>query len=301
MTAAIEVENLSKSYGTHTAVAGVSFRVEAGSVTGFLGPNGAGKSTTLRMLVGFTPPTGGRARVLGMPYRRLPNPGRHVGVLLDAAAQHPGRTGREILTVAAVTMGLDRRRVDAMIELVGLTGAEADRRVGTYSLGMRQRLGVSHALLGDPRLLILDEPANGLDPAGIHWMRSLLRAFADRGGAVLLSSHLLREIEVIADDLVVIGRGRVLANGAKQDLLSGGGTYARAADARRLAAALTDSGLDADANGDGFLIRATAEQVAGVTAAAGVVLLELRAAGGDQLEELFLHLTAETAREEPSR
>jgi ABC-2 type transport system ATP-binding protein len=301
MTAAIEVENLSKSYGTHRAVTDVSFRVEPGSVTGFLGPNGAGKSTTLRMLVGFSTPTAGLARVLGVPYRRLPNPGRHVGVLLDASAQHPGRTGREILTLAAVTMGLDRRRVDAMTELVGLTKAEADRRVGNYSLGMRQRLGVAHALIGDPRVLILDEPANGLDPAGIHWMRSLLRDFADRGGAVLLSSHLLREIEVIADDLVVVGRGRVLAKGGKQELLSGGGTYARAADARQLAAALSDAGLEADPNGDGYLIQASAERVAAATAAAGVVLLELRAADGDQLEELFLHLTAETAREEASR
>ena len=301
MTAAIEVENLSKSYGEHAAVADVSFRVEPGSVTGFLGPNGAGKSTTLRMLVGFTEPTTGHARVLGVPYRRLPNPGRHVGVLLDASAQHPGRTGREILTLAAVTMDLDRRRVEAMIELVGLTGAEADRRVGGYSLGMRQRLGVAHALIGDPRLLILDEPANGLDPAGIHWMRSLLRDFADRGGAVLLSSHLLREIEVIADDLVVIGRGRVLAKGAKQELLSGGGTFARAADARSLAAALNDAGLAADPSGDGFLVHDSAERVAAATTAAGVVLLELRAAGGDQLEELFLNLTAEHAREEATR
>lgn len=301
MTAAIEVENLSKSYGTHKAVTDVSFRVEPGSVTGFLGPNGAGKSTTLRMLVGFTTPTAGLARVLGAPYRRLPNPGRHVGVLLDASAQHPGRTGREILTLAAVTMGLDRRRVDAMVELVGLTGAEADRRVGNYSLGMRQRLGVAHALIGDPRVLILDEPANGLDPAGIHWMRSLLREFADRGGAVLLSSHLLREIEVIADDLVVVGRGRVLAKGGKQELLSGGGTFARAADARKLAAALSGAGLEADPNGEGYLIQASAERVAAATAAAGVVLLELRAADGDQLEELFLHLTAETAREEATR
>jgi len=301
MTAAIEVEDLSKSYGEHQAVTGVSFRVEQGSVTGFLGPNGAGKSTTLRMLVGFTTPTTGRAEVLGVPFRRLPEPGRHVGVLLDASAQHPGRTGREVLTLAAIVLGLDRRRVDAMIDLVGLTGAEADRRVGGYSLGMRQRLGVAHALLGEPRLLILDEPANGLDPAGIRWMRSLLRGFADRGGAVLLSSHLLREIEAIADDLVVIGRGRVLAKGAKQDLLTAGGTFARAADERRLAGALADAGLSADPSEGGFLVHASAEQVAAATAAAGVVLLELRAADSDRLEELFLQLTADHAREETAR
>jgi ABC-2 type transport system ATP-binding protein len=180
----IEVAGLSKRYGGHTAVDNVSFGVRPGSVTGFLGPNGAGKSTTMRMLAGLTPPSAGRATVLGVPYTRLPNPGRHVGVLLDASAQHAGRTGREILRLGTIVMGLDARRVDAMLELVGLTAAEAGRRAGTYSLGMRQRLGVAHALLGDPQVLILDEPANGLDPGGIRWMRGLLREFADNGGTV---------------------------------------------------------------------------------------------------------------------
>jgi ABC-2 type transport system ATP-binding protein len=215
----IEVAGLSKRYGAYMAVDDLSFQVRPGSVTGFLGPNGAGKSTTLRMIVGLTPPTAGRATVLGVPYARLPNPGRSVGVLLDASAQHTGRTGREVLRLGAMVMGLEEGRVEAMLDLVGLTPAEAGRRTGTYSLGMRQRLGVAHALLGDPRVLILDEPANGLDPAGIHWMRGLLREYADDGGTVLLSSHLLREIEVIADELVVIGRGRIVASGTKRELL----------------------------------------------------------------------------------
>jgi ABC-2 type transport system ATP-binding protein len=221
---AVEVTELTKSYGTHRAVDRVSFHAPAGAVTGFLGPNGAGKSTTMRMLVGLTRPSSGQATVLGVPFSVLPNPGRRVGVLLDASAQHNGRTGREVLALSAMLMGLQRTRVDELAERVGLTREEAGRRTGTYSLGMRQRLGLAHALLGDPQVLILDEPANGLDPAGIHWMRGVLREFADRGGAVLLSSHLLREVEVVADRLVIIGRGRVLASGSKTELLASSGT-----------------------------------------------------------------------------
>jgi ABC-2 type transport system ATP-binding protein len=221
--AAIEVAGLSKVYGRQQVVADVSFTVRPGSVTGFLGPNGAGKSTTLRILTGLASPSSGRASVLGGPYAALPNPGLRVGVLLDASAQHNGRSGREALALSALVMGLPTRRADEMLDRVGLSPAEGRRRVGIYSLGMRQRLGIAHALLGDPELLILDEPANGLDPAGIHWMRTLLRDFADRGGAVLLSSHLLREIEVIADHLVVIGGGRVLADGTREELVAGSG------------------------------------------------------------------------------
>lgn len=221
--AAIEVAGLTKAYGGQPVVSDVSFTVRPGSVTGFIGPNGAGKSTTLRILVGLTSPGAGRAAVLGGPYAALPNPGRRVGVLLDASAQHAGRSGREVLALSALIMGLPERRADEMLERVGLSRAEGKKRTGTYSLGMRQRLGIAHALLGQPELLILDEPANGLDPAGIRWMRTLLREFADRGGAVLLSSHLLREIEVIADHLVVIGGGRVLADGTRQELLAGSG------------------------------------------------------------------------------
>jgi ABC-2 type transport system ATP-binding protein len=297
----ITVKNLSKRYGAYTAVDSVSFQAEPGMVTGFLGPNGAGKSTAMRMVTGLTPPTSGDATVLGVPYASLPNPGRHVGVLLDASAQHVGRTGREALGLSAMTMGLPRSRVDEMLELVGLSGAEGRRRIGNYSLGMRQRLGIANALLGDPQVLILDEPANGLDPAGIHWMRGLLKAFAERGGTVLLSSHLLHEIEVIADRLVVIGRGRIVADGTKAELLDVTGTYVRGSDPSALRAALRDAAIDHTPGTDGgFSVAADAEQVGVAAAAAGVVLTELRPAGSAGLEEMFLHLTADDAREQVS-
>jgi len=191
----ITVDHLTKSYRGVTAVDDVSFTARPGRVTGFLGPNGAGKSTTMRIMVGLTPATSGHVEVLGGRYADLPNPGLEIGVLLDASAQHAGRTGREILTVAARTMGLPTSRVPEMLRRVSLTEKEADRRVRNYSLGMRQRLGIATALIGDPAVLVLDEPANGLDPAGIRWMRDLLRGYADQGGTVLLSSHLLHEIE----------------------------------------------------------------------------------------------------------
>jgi ABC-2 type transport system ATP-binding protein len=218
----IQVEHLSKRFGPRTAVSDVSFRCEPGTITGFLGPNGAGKSTTLRMICGLTPPSEGSATVLGADYRRIPNPGRHVGVLLDASAQHSGRTGKEILTLGARTLGVDGARVTELLERVGLGGRDARKRVSAYSLGMRQRLGIAHALLGDPAVLILDEPANGLDPEGIVWMRGLLREFADRAGTVLLSSHLLNEIEAVADEIVVIGAGKVVAQGPLDELVAGG-------------------------------------------------------------------------------
>ncbi len=216
----IDVTALTRTYGGLRAVDDVTFTARPGRVTGFLGPNGAGKSTTMRVMVGLTPATSGSATVLGRKYADLPNPGREVGVLLDASAQHAGRTGRETLRIAARTMGLpdEPGRRDAR-DLVSLTGTEAERRVKNYSLGMRQRLGIATALIGDPEVLILDEPANGLDPAGIRWMRDLLRGFANKGGTVLLSSHLLHEIEVIADDLVVIGQGKIVAQGTKAELL----------------------------------------------------------------------------------
>jgi ABC-2 type transport system ATP-binding protein len=217
----IQVSDLSKTYGSYRAVDEVSFSVAAGAVTGFVGPNGAGKSTVLRMLVGLTTPSAGTARILGHDFRRLPNPGRQVGVVLDASALHSGRTGRESLMVAAFTMRLAPWRVDEALEVVGLTPAEAQRRIGTYSLGMRQRLAIAQALLGEPRVLILDEPSNGLDLGGVHWLRTLVRGFADAGGTVLLSSHLLRELEAVADHFVVLGAGRVLAAGTTSQLLEG--------------------------------------------------------------------------------
>jgi ABC-2 type transport system ATP-binding protein len=212
---------LTKRHGTSTVVDDVSFTSPPGTVTGLLGPNGAGKSSTLRMLVGLSRPDSGEATIAGMPFRRLPNPGRVVGVMLDAAAQHGGRTGRETLRVSAETMGVDARRVEHMLELVGLDAAAARKRVSRYSLGMRQRLGLAQAMLGDPNVLVLDEPANGLDPDGIRWMRDVLRQFADDGGTVLLSSHLLGEVEAVADRLVIITAGSVRAAGPKGVLLQG--------------------------------------------------------------------------------
>src|ERR1700746_2781036 len=330
----ILVDQLTKRYGRYTAVDSVSFSGRPGTVTGFLGPNGAGKSTTMRMLVGLTPPSSGSCTVLGVPYAHLRNPGRHVGVLLDASAQHPGRTGREVLSLGAMTIGLPRSRVDEMLDRVGLTadeagrrvgnyslgmrqrlppphppprGApglvadEAGRRVGNYSLGMRQRLGIAHALLGDPEVLILDEPANGLDPGGIHWMRGLLRRFADRGGSVLLSSHLLHEVEVIADELVIIGGGRIVAQGAKTEMLAGAGTIVRTVDVGVLAGALATTGLEHTTRSDGSLfVDASADHIGRAAAAAGAVLTELRPAGGAGLEEMFLQLTAGAREEVPA-
>ncbi len=294
----ITVDNLTKDYGSFRAVDDVTFTAHPGAVTGFLGPNGAGKSTTMRVLAGLTPASRGAALVGGHRYRDIPNPATQVGVLLDASAQHAGRTGREVLDLAAITMGLPRQRVDEMLERVSLTPKESKRRVRHYSLGMRQRLGIAHALMGDPKVLVLDEPANGLDPAGIHWMRGLLREYADRGGTVLLSSHLLHEIEVIADHLVVIGGGRIVAQGATRELLRTAGTFVRAGDPTALATALATAGITVqDAHDGGLRTEVDPQQVGEVAAAAGVALVELRPADGLGLEAMFLELTAQTQRE----
>ena len=228
----INAEGLTKHRGGRKVVSDVTFRCEPGTVTGFLGPNGAGKTTTMRMLVGLSEPDRGEARILGGRYRDLPNPGRRVGILLDASAQHTGRRGREALDVSARTMDVPALRVDTLLELVGLDETAARRRVGKYSLGMRQRLGLAHALLGDPEVLILDEPANGLDPEGMRWMRGLLRGFADRGGTVLLSSHLLAEVEAVADRIIIIGDGRIQAQGSPAELIGASGSIVEADDHR---------------------------------------------------------------------
>ena len=293
----ITVESLTKSYGGYTAVDHVSFTAAPGRVTGFLGPNGAGKSTTMRIMAGLTEPSSGSARILGRRFAELPNPGREVGVLLDASAQHAGRTGREVLRINARLMGLPGSRVDEMHDAVGLTEEESLRRVRNYSLGMRQRLGIASALLGDPEVLILDEPANGLDPAGIRWMRDLLRGFADGGGTVLLSSHLLNEIEVVADDIVVIGLGRIVASGTKADLLASAETLVRADDLRGLHAALVGAGLTSTPADGALLVSGDAGHIGRIAFAAGIAVTELRAADGARLEEMFLELTASTARE----
>lgn len=295
----ITVDHLTKRYGAFTALDDVSFAARPRRVTGFLGPNGAGKTTAMRVVAGLTPASSGTATVLGRPYAALPTPGRHVGLLLDASAQHAGRTGREVLTLGAILTGVDRRRVDEMLDVVGLTEKESLRRVRNYSLGMRQRLGLAHALLGDPEVLVLDEPANGLDPAGIRWMRDVLRGYAARGGTVLLSSHLLNEIERVADDLVVIGNGRVVAAGTTDELLSGSGTVARSVDDAALARALRASGVSVSPSATGGLLAETdADTVGRVALAAGVALRELRAGDERGLEEMFLELTAGAAREE---
>jgi ABC-2 type transport system ATP-binding protein len=293
----IVVENVTKRYGGFTAVDDVSFTARQGRVTGFLGPNGAGKSTTMRIMVGLTPASHGTVTIGGHRYADIPNPARHVGVLLDASAQHAGRTGREILALGATTMGLPDRRVDEMLELVSLSPKEAKRRVRHYSLGMRQRLGIAHALLGEPRVLILDEPANGLDPAGIHWMRGMLGAFARQGGTVLLSSHLLHEVEMIADDMILIGRGRIVAQGTKQELLRTSGTLVRAVEPEALKDALAGAGYAVRADAAHLHVEAEPVQVGEVAARHQLTLAELRPADGAGLEALFLELTADTQRE----
>ncbi|MFC7493089.1 MULTISPECIES: ABC transporter ATP-binding protein [unclassified Nocardioides] len=297
----ITVEGLTRKYGSFTAVDNVSFVCQPGRVTGFLGPNGAGKTTTMRVMVGLTPPTAGHVTIGGHRYQDIPNPGRHVGVLLDASAQHGGRTGREILELGAMSMGLPRTRVDEMLELVSLTKSEAKRRLRNYSLGMKQRLGIAHALLGDPSVLILDEPANGLDPAGIRWMRGLLKGYAERGGTVLLSSHLLHEVEQIADEMILIGQGRIVAQGDKKTLLAGAAqgvatTFVTALDNDSLAHALQAKQIVVASAGEGLRVEAESVEVGRTALEAGVVLTDLRAAEGG-LEDLFLELTAEAQRE----
>ncbi|GAA1719151.1 hypothetical protein GCM10009809_13730 [Isoptericola hypogeus] len=216
---AIRIEGLHKSYGGFEAVHDVGFTARPGSVVGLLGPNGAGKSTTLHVLLGLAAADAGSATFGGRPYADLEHPSRVVGALLDAGGLHPGRTGRDHLRVLATAARLPARRVDEVLDLVGMTPA-AQRRVRTYSLGMKQRLGIAAALLGRPEVLVLDEPANGLDPAGMRWLRELLRSFAADGGTVLLASHVLAEVAQVADALVVVGQGRVVADGPLDDLVA---------------------------------------------------------------------------------
>src|SRR5947209_6344344 len=292
----IQTNALTKQLGGRTVVSDVTFRCGPGTVTGFLGPNGAGKTTTMRMLVGLSEPDSGTARILGGRYRDLPNPGCRVGILLDASAQHAGRRGREALAVSAHTMGVPAQRVDALLKLVGLDETSARRRVGKYSLGMRQRLGFAHALLGDPEVLILDEPANGLDPEGMRWMRGLLRNFADRGGTVLLSSHLLAEVEAVADRMMIIDGGRIQAQGTRAELLSESRTIVEADDLADLDAALHRAGLTTHpADSDRRLVEAEPEVIARAAMADGVVLRRLAPAEGAGLERLYFELTTSSA------
>jgi len=294
----IVCDALTKRFGEQTAVSEASFRCEPGTVTGFLGPNGAGKSTTLRMICGLTPPTSGTATIGGRHYSEIPNPAHMVGVMLDASAQHPGRTGKETLSLTAATLGLEKTDVGAMFERVGLEEKDAKKRVGTYSLGMRQRLGIASALIGEPKILILDEPANGLDPEGIRWMRTLLREIADGGGTVILSSHLLSEIEQVADRLLVINGGTIVADGSVKELLAAGPVTdtisVTATDPHALAAAFEQAGIfwQYAADGTTFQAKAEAAAVGAAALAGGVVLTRLEPQGGIALEDLFLSLTA---------
>ncbi|MGH2991432.1 MAG: ABC transporter ATP-binding protein [Solirubrobacterales bacterium] len=291
--AAIEIEGISKRFGAVRAVSDLSFEVDAGRVTGFLGPNGAGKSTTLRMLLGLVHADAGTAVFDGRRYDRLDHPSGHVGAVLEDASFHPGRTGRNHLRVLAAAGGHPAGRVDEVLAQVDLAAA-ANRRVKGYSMGMRQRLAIAAALLGDPEVLILDEPANGLDPPGIRWMRDLIRSEAGRGRAVLVSSHLLSEVAQSVDDVVVISHGTLRAGGPLEAVLGtpdGPVTRVRSDDADRLAGLLRDQGVAVDPDGSGaLLVRASPEAVGRVVAENGVVIVELGALSRS-LEEAFFALT----------
>ena len=293
--ARIEVRDLTKRFGSFTAVDHLSFTVEPGRITGFLGPNGAGKTTTLRMLLGLVRPTGGSATIDGQRYQDIPQPMSMVGSALEATNFHPGRTGRDHLRVLADAAGVDTARVDEMLELVGIPAA-ARKRAGGYSMGMRQRLGLAAALLGDPRVLILDEPANGLDPEGIRWLRGFLRHLASQGKTILVSSHMLQEVEQTVDDVVIISNGRLVKQGAMADLHGESRTIVRTSDVDSLAGALRVADVTAEVE-DGALLAATNDMrlIGDVALRAGLPVYELRHASTD-LEALFFELTEGTNR-----
>jgi ABC-2 type transport system ATP-binding protein len=296
--AAIEAVGLTKRYKSVTAVDDLSFRVREGAVTGFLGPNGAGKTTTLRMVLGLARPSEGTATIQGRRYVELDEPARTVGANLEVAGAHPGRSGRNHLRALAAMAGLPPSRVDEVLRLVELESA-ADRRAGKYSLGMRQRLGLAATLLGDPRVLVLDEPANGLDPQGIRWLRDFLRAMAAEGRTVLVSSHVLAEVAQTVDDVVVIHRGRLVQQGPVQSLTAAGaGVLVRTPRPDVLRTALDRAGLTAVEAPDGALVvdGGEAAQVGEIAFAAGVPLHEL-APRSTSLEEAFLALTTDAPRE----
>jgi ABC-2 type transport system ATP-binding protein len=289
----LEVRGLTKRYRSTTAVEDLSFAVSPGRVTGFLGPNGAGKTTTLRILLGLVHPSAGEALVEGVPYRQLPDPVRTVGAVLEASNYHPSRSGRNHLRVLAAAAGIPDARVDEVLEEVELVDA-ARRAVEGYSLGMRQRLSVAAALLGSPELLVLDEPANGLDPEGIRWLRDFLRTFAAAGGTVFISSHVLAEVAQLADEVVIIHRARLVTHEPLAALTAraGGGVFARSPQADRLREELARRGVEAvEVGADGLRAAAPPEQVGELAAARGIVLHELRGEGAS-LEEVFLELTA---------
>lgn len=287
----IVVEQLSKHYGATRAVDGLSFAVAPGLVTGFLGPNGSGKTTTMRAVLGLIAPTAGRTLVHGRPYRELQDPARHVGAQIDGTQSHPAMTGRRSLRVRAAASRIPDTRVDEVLEMVGLAHA-ADRRVGGYSLGMRQRLGLAGALLGDPEVLVLDEPGNGLDPDGVRWIREFLRYLADEGRTVFVSSHMLAEVARMADEVVVINEGRFVTHAPVADLTVDQHVLVRSPDGARLQQLLVDRGATVS-DGDGRLAVAglSIEEVGQLAADASVVLHELRLRDTD-LESAFFDLMA---------
>jgi ABC-2 type transport system ATP-binding protein len=292
----VEVDRLTKRFGRTLAVDGLSFRAEPGKITGFLGPNGAGKTTTLRTVLGLIHPDAGSATVLGRRYRHLERPAEQVGAVLEASSFHPGRRARNHLRVLAAAAGLPSSRADEVLALVELTDA-AGKRVRGYSLGMRQRLALAAALLGDPEVLVLDEPANGLDPQGIRWLRDLLRSLVGEGRTILISSHVLAEVAQTVDEVVIIHRGRFVVQSSTADVVAraAASVRVRSPQAERLRALLSEAGIEAKLSDRNTLAvaRASTEQVGEVAAAGGVVLHELTAQGGT-LEEAFLELTAES-------
>ncbi|MGN6272235.1 MAG: ABC transporter ATP-binding protein [Protaetiibacter sp.] len=294
--AVIEIQSLTKRFGGTTAVDDLSFRVEPGVVTGFLGPNGAGKTTTLRTLVGLVQPTSGSATFDGKRYVELEKPLHTVGTALEAASFHPGRTGRDHLRVVGAAAGIPTARVDEVLAWVGLADA-AGRRVGGYSLGMRQRLGLAFALLGDPGVLVLDEPINGLDPEGIRWIRGFLRSLAEEGRTVLVSSHLLSEVQQTVDRVVIISKGRLAYEGTLEGLESSAPAMARvhvdAADRDALALALTAGGAQVEITGDGLHVTGLDADAVGVQALAAGVPLRLLIPEREGLENVFLEIVGE--------
>jgi ABC-2 type transport system ATP-binding protein len=287
----IEVRDLTKRFGRLTAVDHLSFSVEPGRITGFLGPNGAGKTTTLRMLLGLVRPTSGSATIGGRSYGHLKAPQRVVGAALEATSFHPGRSGRDHLRVMADTSGVDKKRVDEMLELVGIPAA-ARQRAGGYSMGMRQRLALAGALLGDPQVLLLDEPANGLDPEGIRWLRMLLRHLSGQGKTILISSHMLAEVEQTVDDVVIIANGKLIRQGAITDLPTEHVSTVRTSEPQLLIRALTASGLEAsEVDGSIQVVGRDLVRIGNIALGAGLPIHELRANEND-LEKLFFELTS---------
>ena len=292
----IEISNLSKHFGPVRAVDDLSFTVEPGRITGFLGPNGAGKTTTLRMLLGLVRPTAGTATIGGRRYVDLDDPVGTVGAALEATGFHPGRSGRDHLRVLAAGAGLPDRRVDEMLELTGIPAA-ANQRAGGYSMGMRQRLGLAAALLGDPEVLILDEPTNGLDPEGIRWLRSFLRHLAGEGRSILISSHLLAEVEATVDDVVIITNGRLVRQGPIAELHGTQKSLVRTSDTDRLIGALRIADVEAESVDDGGIHALTRDLrlIGDVAMRAGLPVWELRVLE-DSLESLFFEATEGTSR-----